>query len=98
LTWIGVFGARRCSFAGAVRAFGDAAPGIGCRVVAGVRSARANGGEAASGRAGALTIDAAESDSGIAFSGSSSPKIHCAAKSLRPPNEIGSGFGGSRRR
>jgi hypothetical protein len=98
LTWIGVFGARRCSVAGAVRCFGDAVPGVGCRAVAGALSARESGGETASGRAGALAIDAAESDSGIAFSGSSSPKIHCAAKSLRPPNEIGSGLGGSRRR
>lgn len=93
-----MFGARRCSFAGAVRAFGDAVPGVDCRAVAGVLSARAGGGEGAAGRAGALAIDAAESDSGIAFSGSSSPKIHCAAKSLRPSNEIGSGLGGSRRR
>jgi hypothetical protein len=97
-----VFGARRCSFPGAVRAFGAGAPVVRCRGVAGALSARASGGEAggeaAGERACVLAISSAESDTGIALSGISSPKIHCAAKSLRPGNEIGSGFGGSRRR
>jgi hypothetical protein len=100
-TWMGVFGARRCSCPGAVRAFGAGAPVVRCRGDAGALSARASGGEgggAAWERACVLAINSAESDTGIAPSGSSSPKIHCAAKSLRPGNEIGSGFGGSRRR
>jgi hypothetical protein len=101
-TWMRVFSARRCSFPGAVRAFGAGAPVVRCRGDAGALSARASGGEAGGGaaceRACVLAINSAESDTGIAPSGSSSPKIHCAAKSLRPGNEIGSGFGGSRRR